>query len=329
MACVQDPELQRRGIQVDRFQVARDAPAITAFFLTHAHTDHMRGLVGHFGRQRRHAQIWCTSVTMQLTRMMITGLEERDFHPLEYGQDDRPVPGLVVMAFPSYHADGSAMFWFRFEADGTEVLNGTEVLYTGDFRFRPEYRELSWCDRRRIDRLYVDDTFDLIDRPFPSWEETAQEMVDLVRRLDERGVRKLRIHCGILGIEPVLRRVAEVLDVRFGLLPELRDTWRARQLVYLLGERLDLTSSDLFLNLGNYKLRSDGLLLPTIVPSATYFLCQAKDKHETTKDVYHVFFSGHSNRLENEAMRLLVDAREVVSCGVALEPAGFACQQPP
>lgn len=308
MACKkQDPDLLKLEISVDNFAVSA-----RRYFLTHAHLDHMKQLKANFGQKRHQAKIWCTRVTADLAKITVDGLKEKDFAIITYEDPVHLSADITVYAFPSYHCDGAAMFLFE--------IQQLRILYTGDFRFRESMRANDVFGDFMIDRLYIDDTFNEIEIPYPTYEETVKEiLVILVEH------KRVNIHCAILGLEPLLRDIAQTLDIQFGLLPSLRETWRGEQLEYLLEEHLS-PNQILNVNLGNHKHETDEKI-PWIIPSCTWFLCNSKHQEKKPKNHFYVFFSTHSNQIENSKMKVLIGAKEVHHCDVAIQPKQLKCAQ--
>lgn len=314
MPCPQDDLLQSRHIQVDKFSVAKGTESpVQAFFLTHAHIDHMRDLKANFAERRGSAKIFATRVTARLALITIQGLEPEVFRVVEYHQPFHPVPGVTAWAFPAYHCDGSCMFLF--EVDGR-----IRILYTGDFRWNPQIRENNLLMGFRIDRLYYDDFFDEVTEPFPTYAESLAEFRQRFVELHMAPqVRRIFIHASILGVEPLLRELADEFGLRYSLSDSLHDTWRGRQLEYLLEHRLTCDNSSPVV-LGITKLDdTDQAAQPWLIPTCTYFLCG--DDHKKIRKAHHIYvkFCTHANRQENTHLKVLIAARKVNPCGEAVQ----------
>jgi len=312
MPCPQDPDLLSHSISVDDFSLAA-----SFYMLTHAHSDHMRGLSKHFGKNRQGSKIYCTRVTMDLSIMAIQGLDQHNFHIIPYNQAFRLNQSVTVWSFPSYHCDGACMFLF-------EILGELRIVYTGDFRFHNEMRKNSLLTDMVIDRLYYDDLFDEITIDYPSYQESLTHMLSCITMLQDRGHKRINIHCSILGLESILREITDTTNIKFGLLPEIRDTWRGQQLKYLLDERLD-EKRVLPVSLGSYKLDSSGSnrsdrsnQIPWIIPTCTYFICDKEHQKKTPSHHFYVWFCTHSNQKENTQLKVMISAKEVNACKNAL-----------
>ncbi|XP_047102856.1 protein artemis-like isoform X2 [Schistocerca piceifrons] len=191
-------------VSVDNFE--NENLLSTAFFLSHAHTDHMRGLndVAFYERlltaekEGCTVYLYCSDITRvylmdmkfkkgkkHLTNM---GFEKIDKYikvlPLGPSLIDVPSPEnsdsrtLAVTCIPAGHCPGSVMFLFE-----TDKFN---VLYTGDFRILPEdickFTSLrNGPSLKKIHTLYLDTTF--LDRCyyyFPSRAESASTVCNRI-----------------------------------------------------------------------------------------------------------------------------------------------------
>ncbi|KAK4318202.1 hypothetical protein Pmani_010779 [Petrolisthes manimaculis] len=213
-------------ISVDRFD-GRNL-ASTAYFLSHAHSDHMVGLsspqfLDHL-ESNSGVYLYCSSIT---ARFLQASIRHRPLDPFV-----RPLPPeepvkitvpnvaeeashqLCVTLIPAGHCPGSVMFLF-------EGRGGT-VLYTGDFRTSvgdvERIRALHSADgtTKTVDSLHIDTTFchrDILH--FPTREESAAAIADLVEDWLARGNNHL-IHLvcpAKYGYEYVYRNLHE----RFGM----------------------------------------------------------------------------------------------------------------
>ncbi|KAI8923510.1 beta-lactamase-like protein [Entophlyctis helioformis] len=164
-------------------------PHIRAFFLTHSHADHLRGLPG----ARLGAPVFCSEVTARLLRISedgrlrqlmqsITRLVPVAFHrSVSIDLDNGDVVQATLL--PANHSPGSAMVLI-------EGSNG-RVLCTGDFRLEAHLATqfisyecmLGHLDsaERRITTLYADSTFASPDwSQLPSREESIKAIVEAV-----------------------------------------------------------------------------------------------------------------------------------------------------
>ncbi|XP_066489591.1 protein artemis isoform X1 [Tiliqua scincoides] len=179
------------ALSVDRFD--RENLRARAFFLSHCHKDHMKGLRAPSLKRRLacslQVRLYCSPVTREL---LLTSPKyrfwERHIVSLEVETPTQislveeasgEKEDLVVTLLPAGHCPGSVMFLFQGE-------NGT-VLYTGDFRLakgEAARMELLHSGNRvkDIQSVYLDTTF--CDPKFyqiPSREECMKGILELVR----------------------------------------------------------------------------------------------------------------------------------------------------
>uniref|UniRef100_A0A7N9B0Q3 Protein artemis n=1 Tax=Mastacembelus armatus TaxID=205130 RepID=A0A7N9B0Q3_9TELE len=140
-------------ISLDRFD--RENLYARAYFLSHCHKDHMKGLKGPLLKRKlqfsRTVRLYCSFVTKELllNNPKYAFWEEYIVSPFFSSQ-------VVVTLLPAGHCPGSVMFLF-------EGSRGN-VLYTGDFRLatgdapRIEYLH-SGSRVKDIQSVYVDSTF--------------------------------------------------------------------------------------------------------------------------------------------------------------------------
>ncbi|XP_077977647.1 protein artemis-like [Glandiceps talaboti] len=177
-------------ISIDRFD--GDNLRAKAYFLSHAHADHMQGLNSQRLQDRLqsnlHIKLYCSEVTKGL---LVSDLR---YTFLKTHIEDLPNDTVVtidvwdgmstkrdqvfVTSIPSGHCPGSVMFLF-------EGSRGT-ILYTGDFRFaKEEVRRIPalHCGTRvkDIQSLYLDTTFCHPNATYlPSREECLSHLITLV-----------------------------------------------------------------------------------------------------------------------------------------------------
>ncbi|XP_077329109.1 protein artemis isoform X1 [Lithobates pipiens] len=178
------------SISIDRFD--RENISAKAFFLSHCHKDHMKGLRAPLLKRRLECSLkvflYCSPVTKEL---LLTSPKyafwENRIRPVEV---DTPTQislvdectgekeDILITLLPAGHCPGSVMFLFQGQ-------NGT-VLYTGDFRLAKgevARMELLHSGNRvkEIDSVYLDTTF--CDPKFfqiPSREECLSGVLELV-----------------------------------------------------------------------------------------------------------------------------------------------------
>jgi Cft2 family RNA processing exonuclease len=142
----------------------------TASWLSHAHSDHARGL---------HCTVFATARTLELYRLR---WPEDDEYPqklvaLEYGRPQE-WNGARLTAYPASHILGAAQLLIEWR--------GERILYTGDIKLRPplcgDTTEIVPCDR-----LIIESTFGLPIYRFLDRDTARQRIVRCAREALEDG----------------------------------------------------------------------------------------------------------------------------------------------
>jgi DNA cross-link repair 1B protein len=120
------------NIRVDDFTAPRNTLNQFVFFLTHIHTDHLKGLTNSWNLGR----IYTSKTTAALLidrfenlKTNVIGLETQEEH-LIYLDSALQKESITVTLFDANHCPGACMFLFSGKI-------GT-VLHTGDFRYSRE-----------------------------------------------------------------------------------------------------------------------------------------------------------------------------------------------
>uniref|UniRef100_A0A3Q2YG13 DNA cross-link repair 1A protein n=1 Tax=Hippocampus comes TaxID=109280 RepID=A0A3Q2YG13_HIPCM len=171
---------------------------ITAYFLTHFHSDHYGGLT-----RKSTFPIYCNKITGNLVKSKLK-VAEQHVHILPMNTRVS-VEGAQVTLLDANHCPGAAMLLFF-------LPNGQTVLHTGDFRADPSmeaYPELLAC---RVHTLYLDTTYCGPAYTFPR----QQEVINFAASTSFESVTlhpRTLVVCGSysVGKEKVFLAVAEVL----------------------------------------------------------------------------------------------------------------------
>lgn len=157
------------------------------FFLSHCHTDHIKGLDSLEFKSIIHnhnVKIYCTRVTGSLVlrrskldylASSFVYLEKGESYTINVSHDET----INVTVFEANHCPGSVMFLFS--------RNGARALYTGDFRFAKD----STIDNtiKNVNSLYIDTTFFSPEiaafREFPSRLESEDAVLRFILREKE------------------------------------------------------------------------------------------------------------------------------------------------
>ncbi|CAJ1081024.1 DNA cross-link repair 1A protein [Xyrichtys novacula] len=182
---------------IDAFRYGEVA-GITAYFLTHFHSDHYGGLTKNWT-----FPIYCNRITGNLVKSKLR-VAEQYLHILPMNTPVT-VEGVKVILLDANHCPGAAMLLFL-------LPDGQTVLHTGDFRADPSmesYPELLGC---RVQTLYLDTTYCSPEYTFPRQEEVISFAASTAFELVTLNPRTLVV-CGSysVGKEKVFLALAEIL----------------------------------------------------------------------------------------------------------------------
>lgn len=176
------------NISVDRFDGENFESE--AYFLSHCHSDHMRGLglycfqeqLVEKGKYLYASQISC-AILKRLHPYIKNNVKELDLNiAITILLENKKISVTLI---PAGHCPGSVMFLFE---------NGTRILYTGDYRiskndikrFDVFYDQFGKV--KIIDTIYLDTTFFLTKYlHFPKREESLQELIQIIKEWTDNG----------------------------------------------------------------------------------------------------------------------------------------------
>ncbi|TXT07403.1 hypothetical protein VHUM_03123 [Vanrija humicola] len=200
-------------------------PGVTAYFLTHAHSDHYTNLTGRW----RHGPIYCSQTTANLVVHML-GVERQWVHALP-DDEEYEIPntgGVKVTAIEANHCPGSSVFLFEgpqtihsgdssFKSPYVGSKRKFRYLHCGDFRACPKHVLHPAVAREKVDTVYLDTTYLNPQYCFPPQPLVIEACAALAKKL-VLGERSVAMMEGWLvkkeangDVKPVSERHSKVL----------------------------------------------------------------------------------------------------------------------
>ncbi|MQM14830.1 hypothetical protein Taro_047766 [Colocasia esculenta] len=219
--CICVAAMEKGLIAVDRW-----GEASQAYFLTHLHADHTRGLFPGWAK----GPLFCSPVTARLLPSRFPGFELSLLRVLDVGVPrpltlDSPTSGtsvsIRVTAIDACHCPGAVMYLFQGDLGC--------VLYTGDFRWEPTDKR-AWVGKKallsalggdEVDVLHLDNTFCNPCFEFHPREVAAQQVVDIIKSHPDHDIV---ICIDTLGKEELLVQVSDSLNTKVWVWPERLQT---------------------------------------------------------------------------------------------------------
>ncbi|XP_055858412.1 DNA cross-link repair 1A protein isoform X2 [Episyrphus balteatus] len=160
---------------VDGFKFGR-IEGVTAYFLSHFHSDHYIGLTRKFSMP-----LYVSQITANLMREFIP-IDEKFINILSLNITTI-IEGVQVTAIDANHCPGAVMFLFQLPC-------GKRILHTGDFRASIEMESDYHLSQRNIDLLYLDTTYISNKYSFQTQEKSIADALKHVREFRERNEGK-------------------------------------------------------------------------------------------------------------------------------------------
>ncbi|XP_042477444.1 5' exonuclease Apollo [Macadamia integrifolia] len=213
--------MEKGLISVDRWSKHSQA-----YFLTHLHSDHTKGLSSKWSK----GPIFCSPVTAKLFPFKFPGFRLSLLTVMEIGIPYSislvsPSTGLEtsvrVTAIDAHHCPGAVMFLFCGDFGCT--------LYTGDFRWEANSERallgkntlLNALKGDKLDFLYLDNTYCHPLYSFPPREAVAQQVIDVIASHPEHDII---IGINTLGKEELLVNISRALKIKIWVWPERLQT---------------------------------------------------------------------------------------------------------
>lgn len=221
-------------IAVDAFNYNK-IPNVTAYFLTHFHSDHYGGL----GKTWSHGPIYCSPETARLVILQLK-VDPQYIHPVEFNKEVE-INNIKVLFLDANHCPGAAI-----------ILFNRDVLHTGDFRASEDLIIELKKHHVQLKTLYLDTTYLDPSRKFPPQQTVIDTCAQLCSYLQSRPARydfffqrnlkqKILVLVGTytIGKERIAVGIAKALNTKIWATPSKRKILEAigdNQITDILGE---------------------------------------------------------------------------------------------
>lgn len=189
---------------------------VKAYFLTHFHYDHYKGLSKKFTQP-----IYCSEITGRLINLKLgIPLKYLHFLPMEEPQN---VCGLEVTLLEANHCPGAVMFLFKLQT-------GATVLHVGDFRAHPKMESYPALWNCSIDTLFLDTTYCNAVYDFPRQEDVIDKCVSVATsHIADNKKTLIVVGSYTIGKERVFKAIASALDCKIWASSDKQKTLRCIQ----------------------------------------------------------------------------------------------------
>ncbi|KAJ7035614.1 DNA cross-link repair protein pso2/snm1 [Mycena alexandri] len=182
--------MQGMPIAVDAFRYG-NIPGVTAYFLTHAHSDHYTNLSSSW----KHGPIYCSEGTANLIIHMLS-VDKKWVHPMpmDVATVIPHTGGVHVTLIEANHCPGSCLFLF----EGPQTVNAGDsafkspfvgspkffrYLHCGDFRASPQHTMHPAVKGKHMDHVYLDTTYLDLKYTFPPQPLVISACAELAKHI--------------------------------------------------------------------------------------------------------------------------------------------------
>ena len=285
---------------VDRFNVKA-----SLYLLTHAHTDHMRGLRKGWSK----GPILCSEETSRVIQALY-GVPKSLIAIIAPGEEVE-VFGAVIKAYEANHCPGALMFKVKHKAE--ENYKGKVEVYTGDFRLNERIREVLH-EFEGTDICYLDMTYNNPSFMFPPQSHAIQQVISVLETCEGKDsfigiytigknkiVKAVSKHFGVSVYVPEKTyRAYQALNMEEVVTKNAEDTWiSAYSRGFLEKPKVD---NPLF-----YKISMGYTVIPT------GWACIMKSRNRRGRRIEYVAYSEHNDYYELQEFIRAVKPKKIVN----------------
>ncbi|KAK5645116.1 hypothetical protein RI129_006416 [Pyrocoelia pectoralis] len=313
-------------ISVDRFEKNNENSLV--YFLSHCHTDHMRGLPNWSFQTsllvRPEVFLYATPISVKILKHLYPQIESKLIEIEIYNSTLIKIPDkdthLTVTALPAGHCPGSVMFLF-------ETVDKT-ILYTGDYRVSAsdlrKYKAFYSLGKvKRIDKMYLDTTFfNLSYFKFPPRSDSINHMFTVIQEwIKQSSAHIIKIvPSATYGSEYLFMEIAKIVGMPIHVNPT---TYNLYKCIPEMDKSITLNSTEtqIHASCGSQfkkicKENNETLIVRTIKPSTLWWKNKNMDRIQVERGDYRVCYSCHASFEEIEQFLLFLKPLEVHPCVV-------------
>ena len=288
------------NIVVDRFNVKA-----SLYLLTHAHTDHMRGLRKGWSK----GPILCSDETGRVIQALY-GVPKSLIAIIAPGEEVE-VFGAVIKAYEANHCPGALMFKVKQEAEEND--SGKVEVYTGDFRLNERIRGILH-EFEGTDICYLDMTYNNPSFRFPPQSHAIHQVIAVLEACEGKDsfigiytigknkvVKAVSKHFGVpVYVPEKTYKVYQALNMEEIVTKNAEDTWISAYSRGFLEK--PKAENQLF-----YKISMGYTVIPT------GWACIMKSRNRKGGRIEYVAYSEHNDYYELQQFIRTVKPKKIVN----------------
>lgn len=271
------------NVHIDRFSGSRHG----TFFLTHWHSDHIKGLTRRWSK----GDIYCSHKTREVLLRVMPFIDDTKVHALRLYRRTK-LKDMYVTFYDANHIAGSIMLYLE--------INGEKILYTSDYRYK-----VGLMLPRCVDTLFLDGTFQEYNAALPTLFQSAYKVNIWLSQV--LGTYQ-HVYIGYfhVGTCQLLQELHNTFGYSF-YLQQSNMTEEEYNICHIMYNEIWKPDSRIILIPIHKRDKTTSLPTPILLPSSQWYLHSHID---LKKGEYRAVFTTHSDRVDNNNLiRLLKPKR--------------------